>query len=336
LPTALPFEDLSCKPIGDTLEYERGDGNAVKIPVITESLPVSLTLAGTIRLNQRITVNPDAGIDLAALPKAATAPLQDNYIPKQNVLDHPDVGGKVTICVLFYGDYYAMHKQCLNAILATVPEGRRDLRVASNAVCATTEAMLDAYVNAGVITKYYKHAENAYKYPVMREMFHDESCPITTKWVLWFDDDSICDVSPTWLATLGTSMATHHRANNVHMFGARYIWTANDRQRQILSSRPWFSGKPWRNAKGEPAADGKKIIFAVGGFWAITNDAIQKADIPDLGTGLTHTGGDWQIGEQLYQAGFELQSFNGKKQPVRTSSAPRRGAVMPTIDMVAR
>lgn len=329
----LPFEDLSCPPIGEPLKYVDGADRTVEIPTIKH---ISANASVRIPLSQLLRVNPAAGIDLKALPKAATAPLQDNYIPKQETIDDPDVGGRVTICVLFYGDFYDLHKKCLTAILETVPAGRRDLRVASNAVCAATEAMLDAYTNAGVITKHYHHTENAYKYPVMREMFWDVDCPITTKWVIWFDDDSICDVDPAWLSVLATSITIHHKPNNAHMFGASYIWTTNEQQRKILQSRPWYRQKPWRDKNGKPANPGQKIIFAVGGFWAITHEAIIKSDIPDLGTGLLHNGGDWQIGEQLYQAGFGLKLFNGKKQVVRTSSVARRGETTPTIDKLPR
>jgi hypothetical protein len=85
---------------------------------------------------------------------------------------------------------------------------------------------------------------------------------------------------------------------------------------------------------GAGSPNGNRIIFTTGGFWAITTEAMRAADIPDLGTGLTHNGGDWQIGEQIYQAGYGIKQFNGKKQFVRTSSVDRRGVTKPTIDQV--
>ena len=116
------------------------------------------------------------------------------------------------------------------------------------------------------------------------------------------------------------------------MFGSRLIWTLSPAQKAIFQSRKWFTGKPWQNAGGKPVPAGTKITFATGGFWAITHEAIIRCDIPDLTTGLTHNGGDWQIGCQLYQQGMGLKQFNGNKQFVNTSSVPRRGITVPTIN----
>jgi len=286
-----------------------------------------------------IKINPTAKVNVRDPNKqvATTArPGQSPDFSDDRILDHPSVGGKITTFILFYGgeEFHELHRKCLTTFLATTPADRIDLRVASNALNKKSLAMLDEYQEKGFITKHYRHEENAYKYPVMREMFYDPEHPITTKWVLWFDDDSICDVQPSWLNMLGRHISQHHKdkAKEAHMIGASYIWTPNKKQKEAIATRPWYNGRPWRTAQGKPSPNGTKILFATGGFWAITHEAIVAADIPDLGTGLTHTGGDWQIGEQLYQAGYTMRQFNGKKQFVRTSSVDRRGVTMPTID----
>lgn len=283
-----------------------------------------------------ITINPRARINTTEGKKPGTKPGQTPAYSNDDVVDHPTVGGKVTICMLFYGDFFDLHKKCLTSLLATVPGKRMDLRIGSNALGAKSLELIESYVQQGFITKHYRHETNDYKYPVMREMFWDDSCPITTKWVLWFDDDSTCDVEPNWFNILATHIAQHHKGNAAHMVGASFVWTTNERQRAIMAGRPWFKNRPWRDSKGQGSPNGSKIVFAAGGFWAITLEALRAADIPDLGTGLTHNGGDWQIGEQLYQAGYGLKQFNGQKQFVRTSSVPRRGETKPTIDQVAR
>lgn len=292
----------------------------------------------TIPTNMPIKVNPRAKVNVRdpkkqpAVEKPGTSP----DFSDARILDHPTVGGKITACILFYGgeEYHDLHKKCLTSFLATTPAEKIDLRVGSNALNKKSLDMIQDYQDKGFITKHYRHDENAYKYPVMREMFFDPECPITTKWVLWFDDDSICDVEPSWLNILARHISQHHKGNEAHMIGATYIWTPNRKQKEVLESRPWHKGRPWRTQNGSPSPNGNKILFATGGFWAITHEAIVAADIPDLGTGLTHTGGDWQIGEQLYQSGYTLRQFNGRKQFVRTSSVDRRGATMPTIDKV--
>ena len=115
------------------------------------------------------------------------------------------------------------------------------------------------------------------------------------------------------------------------MFGARLVWNLSQAQKNIFASRAWYTGKPWQNSGGRASPGGSKITFATGGFWAITHEAIVQCDIPDLTTGLTHNGGDWQIGCQVYQQGFGIKQFNGNKQFVNTSSVPRRGVTVPVI-----
>lgn len=282
--------------------------------------------------NAQVRVNPKAKLEgrgdkhtqpIATMPGGIAAQTNDA------VFDHPDVGGKFTVCVLLYGpeQYHDLHHRCLSSILATVPRKRLDLRVGSNALNAKSLAMVERLVAEGTITKHYQHAENAWKYPVMREMFFDPACPITTKWVLWFDDDSICDRTPAWLNVLADTIIKHHRASNAHMIGAPFVWTLQNGQREWYEKRSWYRRKQWRLQNGKPSPSGNKILFCTGGFWAITHEAIVKCDIPDPDIG--HNGGDITIGEQLYQGGFGMKAFNQNKQYVNTSSVPRRGDTKP-------
>lgn len=245
------------------------------------------------------------------------------------MFDHDDIGGRFTACMLFYGpqQYHDLHRRCLESFLSTTPRDRIDLRVGSNALNPQSLALIQKYVDEGVITKHYEHKENVYKYPVMREMFWDESHPITTKWILWFDDDSICDRTPAWLNVLGQHIIQHHRRDNAHMFGAPFIWTLQNGQKQWYERRPWHRGKPWRLHNGQPSPNGNKIIFPTGGFWALSREAMIACNIPDPEIG--HNGGDVTIGEQLYQGGYRMKSWNAKKQFIHTSSVKRRGETKP-------
>lgn len=260
---------------------------------------------------------------------AAVQPGPVPTLPEKQIFDHPDVGGKFTICVLFYGPdkYYDMHRRCLEAIVHTVPRERMELRVGSNELNQRSLAMLRDYTDRGIIAKHYRHDTNALKYPVMREMFYDKAYPITTKWVIWFDDDSIADRTPQWLAFLGQQIIQSHRHENAHMFGAKYVWSLQPGQKEWFESRPWHRKRPWRTSNGKPAPNGNRILFATGGWWALTYEAIVACDIPD--PALNHNCGDVTIGEQLYQGGFNLKMFNGKKQVVHTSSVGRRGVTTP-------
>lgn len=241
-----------------------------------------------------------------------------------DIFDHPTIGGRLTVFVLLYGAqaYHAMHKKCINAIISTIPGGRLDLRIGSNELCGDSVKFVDKLVDEGMVTKHYRHVTNDKKYPVMREMFNDPDCPIETKWLLWFDDDSIADRHQRWCHLLMQQIIAG-ADNNCHMYGAKYIWTLQTGQANWIKGRPWYRGRPFRTANGRPAANGDKILFAAGGFWALSTEAMRACDIPDAELG--HNGGDYTIGEQLYQGGFELKAWNGQKQFVNTSSVPRRG-----------
>jgi ADP-heptose:LPS heptosyltransferase len=314
------YEDKSLPPIGMPSQAELQPLVIDNRPPTTLQVSTGITLRSDPQhVNRTISVRPGTG-NLQAADVA--------------LLDNKAVGSRFTIFVLFYGgeQFFDMHNRCIESIIATVPQDRVDIRVGSNQLNDKSVAMLDDYVNRGQITKHYRHTENAMKYPVMREMFFDPTLPIKTKWVIWFDDDSMCDKNPEWLTLLGQHIVSHHKNGNNHMFGSRLIWTLSPAQKAIFQSRKWFTGKPWQNAGGKPVPAGTKITFATGGFWAITHEAIIRCDIPDLTTGLTHNGGDWQIGCQLYQQGMGLKQFNGNKQFVNTSSVPRRGITVPTIN----
>lgn len=310
------------KPCGRAKTYRTSARASVKIP---QGAKISINPRGKLETRGK---NAKQGV--------ATRPGGTREYSDEAVFDHTDIGGKFTVCILFYGpeQYFDLHKRCLESVIATLPKNRMDLRVASNALNQKSLDLIEGYVANGAITKHYYHQDNAYKYPVMKEMFNDPECPINTKWVLWFDDDTVCDVDPNWAFILTQHIINHYKKDNAHMFGAKFVWTTNEKQRMILSARPWYKGRPWRLHNNKPSPNGTKIIFVAGGFWAVTKECIENADLPDLGTGLTHTGGDWQIGEQVYQAGYTIKQFNGSKQFVRTSSVDRRGITMPKIDEV--
>lgn len=287
-----------------------------------------------------IKINPRTKMETRGAAKAQEAtvvPQRPGVSPQyadESVFDHPQVGGKFTVFTLLYGpqEYHDLHRRCLEAIVATIPHSRLDLRIATAAANQNTLNMVQDYLDKGFATKHYRHNDNPGKYLIMREMFYDPAHPITTKWLLWFDDDSICDVEQGWLNVLARHIVQHHATNNQHMMGARFTWTPTARQWEIMASRPWWQGRPHRLKNGDPSPSGQHVVFGTGGFWALTTEAMRRADIPDLGTGLTHNGGDWQIGEQLWQAGYNVKQFNGRKQFVRTSSVARRGVTVKLID----
>jgi ADP-heptose:LPS heptosyltransferase/GT2 family glycosyltransferase len=229
-----------------------------------------------------------------------------------SIMDHPTIGGRMTVCVLCYGEYTELAKKCLGSLLNTVPIHRLDIRVATNQAAPET---VD-YLSKLPLRKMYVHPDNDYKYPVMREMFYDRDCPITTKYLLWLDDDTFA-VNPNWMYDLCQTIIMYHdqgyrmygdiRYHDLSRFGA----AGSD----WFKSASWCSGLPLRGkSKGEEVPNGSVIDFAVGWCWALEVETLRRADIPDIR--LAHNGGDITIGEQLHQAGGGLMQWNRNKSQI--------------------
>lgn len=241
-----------------------------------------------------------------------------------SAMDHPHVGGKFTCFVLCYGDHYDLAKRCLDSILATAQPGRLDLRVAAN---ACTDKTL-AYLRDLPLTRLYVYAENRKKYPVMRDVFRDPACPVSTNYLMWFDDDSYV-TNPAWLERLSESIAANHDFGGRH-YGWAHIHDLKMYAKNGHDPRQWFRqsnsyrGKNFRvrGTKTE-APNGTVIEFVPGSFWALHTQTMRDADIPE--PRLVHNGGDITIGWQVAQAGFKTIGFNKDRQFVYTSGSPRRG-----------
>jgi hypothetical protein len=228
-------------------------------------------------------------------------------------IQNPIIGGKYTVCVLCYGPYTDLAKKCIGSILDTTPIDVLDLRVACNEVSPDTIK----YLKTVPATKIYVNQKNRKKYPVMREMFWDETCPIKTNYVLWFDDDTRV-VDNDWLVRLSDMIVTNH-PHGCRMYGWKHhhdlrIYTkAGHRPDQWFREGGWWKGRHLRiRGRDAEAPNGTMIEFATGWFWALATETIRAGNIPDQR--LNHNGGDITIGEQVHQAGAKLKQFNKDKK----------------------
>jgi ADP-heptose:LPS heptosyltransferase len=248
------------------------------------------------------------------------------------LIDSPHIGGKITLFVLLYGPYFEMHTRCLKALQNTTNKQDLELRVYCNNVDKRTGDLCKELFNEGVISVIYSSDVNKFKYPCMREMFHDEKFPITTKWAVWFDDDTMCDVDPLWFDKMCSAINSACITDQTFgMLGPVYHFAMQPKHADWIKKADWYRKKYFRDKIGKPTVNGNKVVFTTGSCWAIKTEAITKANIPDIR--LTHNGGDICIGEQLWQNDYTLKNWNGDKKIICWSSTARRGASQPIFNV---
>lgn len=242
--------------------------------------------------------------------------------PDPQGLDHPILGGRLTLFALLHGDYPAMHRRFLDALLATTPAARIELRFLSNALAEPVAAELDTLVASGRARIHYRNRENIRKYPAMRRAFHDPECPIETSYVIWLDDDTYLDRDPLWLPKLARTIVQGH-AEGCRQVGPVWHFNLHPDQLAHMRKQPWYRDRPLVNFNGTTSPSARGVRFATGSFWALHTPTIRELDLPDVELG--HQGGDYLTSLRLYQAGYGVKTFSPKKDIVNYSAESRRG-----------
>lgn len=250
-----------------------------------------------------------------------TARIQSNK--KLELFDHPEIGGKLTVCVLAYGEYTHLIKRCLTTLLDSFPVERLDLRVACNAVSPETLE----YMKGLPITKLYVNEHNDKKYPVQRKMLHDVTCPITTNYFMWLDDDTYV-VNRAWSVDLAENIIANYK-HNVGLYGdlafhKLEISPTGYDQRTWFREAAWYKQSPFCDRRGNITPNGEWIKFGVGWCWVMKTEAARICQVPD--SRLSHNG-DMAAGAALMSNGYALKQWNPRKSLIATiPPGNRRGA----------
>ena len=230
----------------------------------------------------------------------------------------------VTVCVLTYGDHHELAFRCLTSIARACPElAAGGVRVGLNDVGDRTVKYVDSLVQHAWLKpeNVWRSATNIHKYPMMRRMFYDTQNPLTTEYVMWFDDDSfikdeMIGVRPTFLTQVVQAMEA--AAKEVVLCGSVYNidWAAGQRE--------WVQDQPWYRGRALP----KKPTFCTGGWWMARTDALRRLDYP--WASLDHRGGDVMLGQALFQQGQRFLQYRkgvaiNADAEGRESKAERRG-----------
>ena len=231
----------------------------------------------------------------------------------------------VTVCGLTYGAHHELAIRCLEGLYRHLDHRLFKLRYALNEPTDETRARVLAFLeDKSNVERVYEATPQVYKYPMMRRMFHDSELPLSTDWVMWFDDDSHV-VDRDWILRLGRKVddvflnQDERYPKGYHMFGKVYYFHLRGNQWDWLKQADWYGGRKLNQDHSKrPPMD--KSDFCTGGFWLVTKEAIMAANWPDAR--LRHRGGDIWMGVALQQQGYGVAQMH---QGVLISDAKQRG-----------
>lgn len=234
-----------------------------------------------------------------------------------------------TVCCLLYGDFPELANRCLKPISKLLSYGVQ-VRAGCNEVSTAVKGIVETLLPASLGAKVCYESPQIFKYPMMTRLFQLE--PITTDYVMWFDDDSYItqDDPVQWLKDLESFM----RSSSADMVGSIYVMPtlgSQEEWRRLHCS--WYSSNT-TNKQSKFATSAK---FATGGWWMIKSSIINKYGWPH--PMLKHRGGDVLLGELIRSQGLKLINYkkgiainadaNGKE-----SASKRRGYDEPPIGIV--
>ena len=232
----------------------------------------------------------------------------------------------VDICVCTFSsdhteanDHFDLITRCLLSVVNNTDPSLYTLHIGCNNLSHRATAFVDWLVSCYGARKYIGNPSKDVngctiypKYPLMAEMYDSSS----SDWVVWFDDDRFVTASD-WLEELEDKI---NKTPMVDQFGdASLIVVSLSHQQQWIEPSFWYTpGK----IEYQNFPEGKRIVspFVIGGFYAISRNAIKVCHIPD--PRLVHNNGDWTTGMALHHQGFKIA---GHMYGISISNVPRRG-----------
>lgn len=231
---------------------------------------------------------------------------------------------RVTICTLFFGDYPELAARCLDPLAKLVDETGVSVRIGTNAVGEATHDMVMRFMERRSPVHVLSESVNTLKYPMMRRLFYGSGAsllPITTPYVMWFDDDSYLR-SPTkaWLDHVMASIGS------AAQLGSIYSQTWRGNQKAWVQAQPWYTGRSFEGRK--------QANFVQGAWWVAEMAFLESINYP--WPELQHRGGDVMLGEAIFQQGRRLSRYNhnvgiNADKAGRESESKRRGHDEPSI-----
>jgi len=226
----------------------------------------------------------------------------------------------VTIYILCYGNYGAMHKRLFDSLARFLPPGAARVVVWGNQLGKQSAKYILNSMDAFEDHWCHLQDQNVPKYEVMAELWrgNDATAP-TTPWVLWLDDDTHITMPDWWDKTVEFIEAK--KAENICYIGQKWFVHHLAGQEQFIKEAEWYTGVPVEMCPTRsPEVTKPGITFANGAYVWLRTDVLRRIKWPDQR--LVHNGGDTLLGEAIRQQGLPFHPF---KYGVKGNDAKRRG-----------
>lgn len=237
-----------------------------------------------------------------------------------------------TVCALFYGDYPDIAERLLKSLYRPAWLDKIEVRIGCNSCSMRTMEVIRSYTGNWVghegqgrlldSERTWWSETNINKYPMMRWMLYSK--PVTTPYVMWFDDDSWIDpAAPDSFFEQVAAFMEHPAPDDGRcpdMIGAVWQMRLGGNQHRWIEDQAWYTGK---------AVPKQSLVdFCTGGWWTIRYDLLQRWNWPD--PQIDHNGGDCMLGALIRQQGYKMRNYTAHlainaDQSGKCSSAKRRG-----------
>lgn len=226
----------------------------------------------------------------------------------------------VTIYILCYGDFVALHRRVLASLARFLPRGEARVIVWGNQLSQQAQRLVHASVGAFEEHWYKAHHTNLPKYQVMRHLWHEHPDTIPhTPWVLWLDDDTHITKQDWWPKT--KAFIESKKDENICYVGEKWFVHHLKGQAEFIEQAKWYKGVPFQqHPTRKRGVTRPGIAFATGAYVWLRTDVMRQLDWPD--ERLVHNGGDTLLGEAIHQQGLPFHKFN---YGVAVNKARRRG-----------
>lgn len=191
----------------------------------------------------------------------------------------------VTVMVGCYGDYFDLHKRCIDSILMQDISSNIRILVAFNSVGDSTREYISEMSNTNNI-EVFETDGNIHKLGILKLLFSQ----VKTKYAWWFDDDSFFTKSDALSKHISIAELSEE---DVVLFGQKYYYKHDEmtfdsaKKKYLLKNYDWIS---WFDSNESicrkdytnfiDMSGGKKLWFITGGHWLVDMKFINLVQYP--------------------------------------------------------